>query len=225
MPDHYPQERRRVTIRWISAGGLLVAAALIVWWRAREPQQSIAAERPLSAEVSHAISGHKLKLENDEYVTYAGIRSVYQNEDAVLYDKALARNAELVNAKEVRLRFDDADRDREGRWLGYVFVGDEFVNETLVREGLAYVRLTPQTRRFAERLVQAQAEAQRRKLGIWKEGIKSAGENYVGDPKYGDFHRQGCEVMSQKPPERLKTFASKTKAFQAGYAPCDKCRP
>lgn len=52
---------------------------------------------------------------------------------------ASARNRELVGGQRVILVSDpiDADKDRYGRWLRYVIVGDIFVNYQLVREGLA----------------------------------------------------------------------------------------
>ncbi|UCC28766.1 MAG: thermonuclease family protein [Phycisphaerales bacterium] len=219
------QDHRAAILRSAGVVILLSISIVFLWRGLRAPGEPPPSDRPLKAEVIRAISGHKLKLETDEYVVYAGIRSLYEYEDKDLSEKALHRNTELVEGKEVRLRFDQAGRNREGHLLAYVFVEGELVNETLVREGLAYVRLTATTQRFAERLLAAQVEARHRKRGLWKEKITATERSYVGDPKYGNFHRPGCEELTRKPPERLKTLKSKSRAFQAGFAPCVKCRP
>jgi micrococcal nuclease len=42
---------------------------------------------------------------------------------------------QLVNRHQVRLELDVQERDRVGRLLGYVYVGDQMVNAELVRRG------------------------------------------------------------------------------------------
>src|SRR5690606_35410955 len=51
--------------------------------------------------------------------------------------EATSRLADLVGEGPVRLEPDVSDRDDFGRLLRYVHAGDVFINETLVREGLA----------------------------------------------------------------------------------------
>ena len=51
--------------------------------------------------------------------------------------EASARNHELVEGRRVRLRFDDELRDRYGRLLAYVYVGETLVNAALIRGGYA----------------------------------------------------------------------------------------
>ena len=81
--------------------------------------------------------------------------------------EATARLTELVEGEEIRLEADVSDRDRFDRLLRYVMVGEVFVNETLVREGLAAaVRYPPDTER-AETLEAAEAVARGRQSGLW----------------------------------------------------------
>lgn len=62
---------------------------------------------------------------------------------------------------------DVSDRDRFGRLLRYLWVGDILVNEELVRAGAAIaVRYPPDTAE-ADRLRAAQTEAQRAGAGLW----------------------------------------------------------
>lgn len=68
-----------------------------------------------------------------------------------------------------RLETDTTDRDRYGRLLRYVYVGDTFVNEVLVRDGLAIARRYPPDVARADALAsaQAQADAEAAGRGIW----------------------------------------------------------
>lgn len=179
--------------------------------------------RPLRIEVKRAASGHSITLKTDERLNYAGIRTPYKHEP--FHDEARQRNSELVDGKKVRVRYDTPYRDRKGRLLGYVSVGGTLVNETLVREGLAYVRLTTETRRFADRLLAAQADARKHRRGIWRNMSRSSEASYPADPKYGNFHRPSCAEVAKINPERLVTFSGKRKAFDKGFAPCAKCSP
>ena len=181
-------------------------------------------EKRMFVEVKRVVSGQKIKLDDDheEYLIYAGIRAPVGDE--ALYDEATRRNSELVDKKKVRLRFDKERRDAEGRLLAYVFVDDLFVNETLVREGLAFVRTTTSANRFSERLLLAQGEARGARRGVWAK--RAAGTaSYVSDPKYGNFHRPECEEADKIPNERKVNFKGDKSALDAGLAPCARCKP
>jgi len=142
-----------------------------------------------------------------------------------LQTEATSRADELVHEKEVRLRFDDERRDNEDRLLAYVFVGELFVNEELVRDGLAWVRTTTASDRFSERLLAAQREAQKARRGVWAQRRRSDEKFYVADRKYGNFHRPSCEEASKIPPERAVHVSSLGAGYDAGLAPCAKCNP
>ena len=148
-------DRRAAAVRWGAAGLIILVFLGFVWRATRDGSGERISQRPLKVEVKRVISGHKVKLDSDEQVVYAAIRTPYKYEHEGLYEKARQRNAELVDGKRARLRYDEKHRDAKNRLPAYLFVDGEFVNETLVREGLAYVRLTPQTPRFAERLLTA----------------------------------------------------------------------
>jgi micrococcal nuclease len=205
---------------------VVVLVSLAVAFRPRktvEPERD--PEQRLFVKVKRAMTGQKIKLDNDteEYLVYAGIRAPQNDEP--LQEESTRRNEELIAQKEVRLRFDDEHRDGDGRLLAYVFDGDQFVNETLVREGLAYVRLTTAGQRFGQRLLAAQAEARKKGRGIWAKRSPSRESSYPADPKYGNFHRPSCEEASKINPERLVTFKSDKEALEKGFAPCSKCKP
>jgi endonuclease YncB( thermonuclease family) len=184
------------------------------------------AERMDHVKVKSVLSGQVVKIKHGDRLTYAGIRAPYEQEP--LFAEARRRNAELVEGKELRLRFDQQDRRESKRkeyLVAYAFVDGEFVNERLVREGLAYVRMTPDSRQYAERLLAAQSEARRKRVGLWNELPSAPEASYPADPKYGLFHRPTCEEVPKIKPERLARFTLREDAFDAGIAPCPKCQP
>lgn len=182
-------------------------------------------EHRLFVKAKRAISGQKLKLDNDqeEYLILAGIRSPVGGEP--FYDEATSRLNALVEEKKIRLRFDEERRDADGRLLAYVFVGDTFANEELVRAGLAYARLTTANDRFSERLLAAQAEAHKARRGVWSKRLAGTEKSYVSDAKYGNFHRRNCEEADKIPTDRLAEFTADKDALSKGFAPCAKCKP
>lgn len=216
---------RTSAIRWSIVGVVVLALAVLMFgFLSDEPQETTYA-KPLRIKVDRAASGHSIKLESGERLNYAGIRTLYEHESQRFHSEVRRRNGELVDGRKVRVRYDAPYRDRKGRLLGYVSVDGQLVNETLVREGLAYVRLTTETRRFADLLLAAQADARKHRRGIWRSMSKSSEANYPADPKYGNFHRPSCGEVEKINPARLVTFRNKKKAFDEGFAPCSKCLP
>lgn len=209
--------------RWGVGALLVLVLVVLLFTMLGDEEQKRTQRRAQFVEVKRTLSGHTVKLESDERLTYAGIRTPHKSEP--LHEEARRRNADLVEGKKVRLRFDEYDRDGKNRILAYVFTDAGFVNETLVREGLAYVRLTPRTRRFADLLLAAQADAQDHQRGLWGQPSRSPESRYPADPKYGNFHRPTCEEVPKIKPARVVSFPSRTGALDAGFAPCSKCLP
>jgi len=67
----------------------------------------------------------------------------------------------------VRLELDVQERDRYGRLLAYVYVGDMMVNAELARRGYAQVMTIPPNIRYQERFLALQREAREQKRGLW----------------------------------------------------------
>ncbi len=77
--------------------------------------------------------------------------------------------AKLLTDAEVRLEYDVDRKDRYGRTLAYVYLRDgTFVNAELVKQGYAMVLTVPPNVRFADEFVNLQAEARKKKRGLWK---------------------------------------------------------
>jgi len=216
-------EDRRSWVRWVMVGGLVTLSVVMLAQSILGNDKNARLARPTRVKIKSVLSGDKVKLKHHGRLIYAGIRAPFDGEP--LFEQARRRNAELVLNKEIRLRYDHAARDRNGRLIAYPFHDDAFISDILVREGLAYVRLTTATRLFADRLLDAQREAREGHRGVWQHISESTEESYAADPKYGNFHRPSCGEVRKIKAQRLVRFESKDAALDAGYAPCNKCRP
>jgi micrococcal nuclease len=106
----------------------------------------------------------------EKTVRYIGVDTPepYRDKEPACYSaEATERNKKLVSEKEVRLISDVGDVDRYDRLLRYVYVGDMFVNEILVKEGYATkLSISPNTKN-ASRFSQLEREAVAQKRGLW----------------------------------------------------------
>lgn len=123
-----------------------------------------------SAQVVDIVDGDtitvRLDADGQAYsLRYIGIDAPEQGQAGE--SQATRRNRQLVAGEQVLLVMDVSQRDPYDRLLRYVFVGDQFVNYVLVREGFAWdTPYEPDTACagvFAEAASQAQAQA----LGLW----------------------------------------------------------
>ena len=77
-------------------------------------------------------------------------------------------NRRLVDGHRVRLELDVRTRDRYGRLLAYVWVGNTMVNAELLRLGYAQVMTVPPNVRHQDLFVKIQREARGTHRGLWR---------------------------------------------------------
>lgn len=82
--------------------------------------------------------------------------------------EAAEMNRRLVAGQRVRIELDVRARDRHGRLLAYVWVGDLMVNAELVRLGYAQVMTVPPNVKYQELFVKLQREARDANRGLWR---------------------------------------------------------
>ena len=82
--------------------------------------------------------------------------------------EASAVNRQLVAGKQIRLELDVQARDRHGRMLAYVWVGDVMINAELVRLGYAQVMTIPPNVRHQALFVKLQRDAREARRGLWR---------------------------------------------------------
>jgi len=211
----------RANVTAVIAGGVILMSMASLFGPREDSEP--APVYTMSGKVKRVVSGHKIKLDSDDHVIYAGIRA--PRHDDPFGETAIERNRELVEDERIRLRFDEQQKDKKGRFVGYIFANGELINVKLVEEGLAYVRLKSGERRFAKELLEAQSHARKAHRGIWSRPIRSDETRYFGDAKHGAFHRPGCaDVANIHPGDRIE-FKTASQAFDAGFAPCGHCKP
>jgi micrococcal nuclease len=81
---------------------------------------------------------------------------------------ALELNRQLTAGKRARLELDVQQRDRYGRLLAYIWVGDVMVNAELVRRGYAQVMTVPPNVRYQELFLKLQRDARQAGRGLWR---------------------------------------------------------
>lgn len=83
--------------------------------------------------------------------------------------EASAVNRRLVSDRTVRLETDVRERDRHGRLLAYVWVGDTMINAELVRLGYAQVMTVPPNVRHQALFLDLQRRARHEGQGLWRQ--------------------------------------------------------
>jgi micrococcal nuclease len=81
-------------------------------------------------------------------------------------------NRGLVEGRRVRLEVDVQARDRHGRLLAYVWVGEVMVNAELVRLGFAQVMTVPPNVRHQALFVKLQRDARAARRGLWSQSAE-----------------------------------------------------
>jgi micrococcal nuclease len=122
--------------------------------------------------VERVVDGDTIKLANGERVRYIGIdtpETKHPRKPVEYFGKeASAANKKLVEGKKVRLELDVQKRDRYGRLLAYVYVGDIFVNAWLVENGYAQVATYPPNVKYQKMFLKLQNEARASSKGLWQ---------------------------------------------------------
>lgn len=136
-------------------------------------------ERAASAsaiKVSRVIDGDTIELADGRRVRYIGMDTPEMGDlrrsPKCFAKEATEENARLLDGKTVRLEKDISEMDKYGRLLRYVYIGDVFVNDSLVRQGFARVDTVPPDVVHQQELLQAEQEARGQRRGLWNVCVK-----------------------------------------------------
>lgn len=192
---------------------------------------AIIGAHPLYAEefmtVKKVYDGDTIEVTNGVHVRYIGINAPeisHENIPDEPYSlEAMAFNEKMVSSKPVRLQTDTERSDQFHRMLAYVFLKDgTFVNQEMVRNGLAYALYSPPNTAYDEVLLKTQQEAMQSKRGMWR-NWKEKNTTYSGNRNSRRFHLKTCALGQRIAPQNRVQFNRKWDAFWNGYAPCKKC--
>ncbi|GAG17361.1 unnamed protein product, partial [marine sediment metagenome] len=138
--------------------------------RAQEVPDSLGVSRE-KVKVAKVIDGDTIKLENGRAVRYIGINTpetVHPSKPIQCYGKeASNKNRELVEGKEIEMEKDVSETDKYDRLLRYIWIGDIFVNEYLVREGFAQSSTYPPDIKHQNSFREAERKAREESKGLW----------------------------------------------------------
>jgi len=137
------------------------------------PTITIAPYEKQKVKVVRVIDGDTIEIEGNKKVRYIGINTPELKDPrkpvGCFAQEAADENKKLVEGKEVFIQKDVSEVDKYKRLLRYVWVGDTFVNDYLVRQGFAQVSTFPPDVKYYQQFLEAQTEAKENNRGLWKE--------------------------------------------------------
>ncbi len=129
-----------------------------------------------TARVAEVTDANTLKLANGDLVRFCGIEIGGDEPDLLARTHAWLKK--LLEGQEVVLEYDTKFGQEDGCDSAYVYVGEQFVNRTLVASGLANVSLRYVTGegRYADVFRYCLGHAREKGLGIWRKPESLIGE-------------------------------------------------
>lgn len=157
--------------------GLILFAALLLlqlWSRWSDHAGPFRYDTEASYVVQRVVDGDTLLLDDRTRVRLLGVDTPETKHPDRPVDPLGLEAAEFmrrhVEGRSVRLEFDRERRDRFGRVLAYVYAGDLFLNEELIRAGYSRAETHfPYSEQMKRRFREAEAEAREAHRGGWAE--------------------------------------------------------
>ena len=147
-------------------GGLLALVTALPAWSTPAPVEGTVV-RVVDGDTIHVRIGARV-----EKVRYIGVNTPEVQHPTRGEEpggrEAAEVNRRLVEGQAVRLELDMQERDRYGRLLAYVWIGDLMINAELVRLGYAQVMTIPPNVRYQEVFLKLQREAREAGRGLWR---------------------------------------------------------
>lgn len=217
-----------------------------------ESSQLTAVPTPVSGVlVTRVIDGDTIELETGQTVRYIGVdtpETVHPDKGVECFGReAAAANRGLVEGQRVTLEKDVSETDQYGRLLRYVYVGDEMVNDYLVRNGFANASTWPPDIKYQGRFQAAEQYARDNQIGLWApdactDDSNASGEKFPTVPSptgaclvkgnisftSGDkiYHVPGCPYYDQTSinvGKGEKYFCTEQEAADAGWRKAQNC--
>lgn len=192
----------------------------------------MASKNRVEYRVLRVIDGDTIEVEKLGKVRYIGVNTPETKHPSrgpePFGREAYEANKRLVENKTVKLELDAGERDKYGRILAYVYVGNVFVNAWLVENGYAQAMTGPPNVRYADLFVKLERKARESGNGLW--GLSESnqvkpGEGYWSSSKSDKFHRPTCRWAQKISPYNLVTFKTREDALRTGLKPCKECKP
>lgn len=160
---------------------IALAAAILVTASVFFIQQSAAKPSAENVFVSRVVDGDTFEIEGGGIIRILGINTPERGQ--FLYGNASNFLRGMIEGKNVTMERDIAETDKYGRRLRYVFIGGIFVEEEILKRGLANSFIIPPNEKYSAGLKEAEQYARENNIGLWE-----ADENYAGCISISDFN-------------------------------------
>lgn len=151
---------------------------IIVWIAIHSPQITPISPAPTSlntlitpiftyAKVARVIDGDTIIIDTGQHVRYIGVNTPEVETSECFATEATEINKNLVLDKVVRLEKDISEIDKYGRLLRFVYIGDIFIDDYLVKNGYAKIMTVPPDIKNKDQFGQSENYARQNRLGLW----------------------------------------------------------
>lgn len=141
---------------------LIILIASIFYYKFSMTGHAVVTE----TQIIRVIDGDTIETIDGDKIRLIGINTPEKGQK--YYKEAKEKIQDLVLNKTVSLESDIEDRDRYGRLLRYVYVDGIFVNELMVKSGLAYYYEYGKTKKYKKELINVEEQAKKNELYLWK---------------------------------------------------------
>ena len=179
------------------------------------------------ATVASVMDGDTVKLTNGKIVRYIGVNAPEIKAKDCFGNEAKSINAKLVKGKKIKLVSDKSNTDKYGRLLRYVYAGNSFINDYLIKNGYATEFTVSPDNKYSKQFKQSQKEAKTNKNGLWgKCSVASKGKFYVSSHPASKYYYCGSdtawESLSKKYLESFNSEKDLLKKFPSHtiHKPC-----
>jgi micrococcal nuclease len=153
---------------------VLVLLALAVWHVAFDGAPPVPHAPGTTALVERAVDGDTLLLADHTRIRLLGVDTPETKRPEAPIEpwgpEAHEFTRAHVEGRMVRLEFDKERHDKYDRVLAYVYLGDWFLNEELIRAGMGRaITNHPYSEAMKRRFRAAEREAKEKRRGIWSE--------------------------------------------------------
>ena len=133
---------------------------------------------PKFAVVKDVIDGDTILLSNGKMVRLLGlntpetkmnINGEWREKESLWGKRAYVFSKDTLKNKRIRIEYDKERKDIYGRLLGYVFLGDDFINKILLNKGLAVIDVRAPNFKYLKSLSLSFKNAKEHGRGIWSD--------------------------------------------------------
>ena len=130
----------------------------------------IASNSASLVKVKRVIDGDTIEIEDGRKIRLIGIDTPELNksgEAGCFGREAYDYANKLLTGQTIKLEKDISETDRYGRLLRFIYLGDTFINDKLVKDGYARVYTYPPDVKYQDKFKESESYARDNNLGLW----------------------------------------------------------